>query len=83
MIRALFPEAHISPIQKIGESPSVPLSLNIRPETLKRLLNISLSPLEIAEKLSSLGFQASAEKASVHVEVPPYRHDIQEETDLV
>ncbi|WP_080127206.1 phenylalanine--tRNA ligase subunit beta [Chlamydia suis] len=83
MIQALFPEAHISPIQKIGESPSVPLSLNIRPETLKRLLNISLSPLEIAEKLSSLGFQASAEKTSVHVEVPPYRHDIQEETDLV
>lgn len=83
MIRALFPEAQISPIQKIGEYKSDPLSLNIRPKTLKRLLDLSLSPSEIAEKLSPLGFQTIAEESSVRVEVPLYRHDIQEETDLV
>ncbi|MBQ8498626.1 phenylalanine--tRNA ligase subunit beta [Chlamydia sp.] len=83
MIQALFPEAQISPIQKLGECESHPLSLSIRPKIIKRILDVSLSPLEIAEKLSSLGFRTTAEEETVRVEVPSYRYDIQEETDLV
>lgn len=83
MIQSLFPDAQISPIQKIGDDSFSPLSLSVRPKTIKRLLDIELSTAEIVAKLSSLGFQTAVEEQAVRVEVPSYRHDIQEETDLV
>nr|CRI42712.1 Phenylalanine--tRNA ligase beta subunit [Chlamydia pneumoniae] len=82
-ILEIFPEATISPIYSSGEICRELKEVALRPKTLQRILGKSFSIEILSQKLQSLGFSTTPQETSLLVKVPSYRHDINEEIDLV
>ncbi|AAP04899.1 phenylalanine--tRNA ligase subunit beta [Chlamydia caviae] len=82
-IQKLFPNAKVSPIQVLGSTPQAS-TLSFRTELVGKILGMPLHASQVRDQLHSLGFNISSEENSIlSVNIPSYRHDIQEEIDLV
>lgn len=84
LIKKSCPNAVLGPIFCKENTPFTPKKISLRSSTIKRLLSVSLSPEELSEKLSSLGFPTiDASQEAITILVPSYRNDINKEIDLV
>lgn len=84
LLSTVFPNAEISTIVTKGDTSYVTKNISVRKAKVNQLLGTSLSSNILAEKLSSLGFQSLEETFdTVTVDIPSYRHDINEEVDLI
>lgn len=82
-LQQICPEANVSPIRILGDIPATQSPISLKPHTLSRILGVQMSPEEISQKLSSLGFLTQIAHQTVLAIPPSYRHDIIEEMDLV
>ncbi|MBA2564876.1 MAG: phenylalanine--tRNA ligase subunit beta [Gemmatimonadetes bacterium] len=57
--------------------------LALRPERVRALAGLDLSPEEMAEALAGAGLDVAREPAHLRVRVPPHRYDLAREVDLV
>ncbi|ANH78394.1 phenylalanine--tRNA ligase subunit beta [Candidatus Chlamydia sanziniae] len=82
---SLFPEAQVSSIYKIGDIVEKPREISFHTTTIQRILGQTLSSERLVQKLETLGFSVvpTPQNNVVSVKVPSYRHDINEEIDLV
>jgi phenylalanyl-tRNA synthetase beta chain len=63
--------------------PIKPLVVDFRPETVTRLVGVTISEKEIITILESLDFKVTPSKSHLRVIVPSFRTDIKEEADIV
>ncbi len=84
LIKQLFPKAVFSPLLDIYPQPSITHPLSLSLSQISNLIGVNLSPLQIKNILTGLGFKVSLSRSKFSVIPPDYRaNDIKIPEDII